>query len=211
MSVIPETVRRTVIRNIYRKADELGWDGLSAVDRTAWYNRWVDDEMLGGVLTRYMPRERARMWIKDVPMKHYNRARSGIGPYADLVSTPLPSAYDIARIALGEDWTVLSGTLREKPNRCQVTDGQGQMLMIWGAPRNLKSLVWAGLNARVDALPSPIVVINLLQGERLTENERRRHQKVCELAGLAVRVITTRTTRSTSSGRESPPLRLPDG
>lgn len=211
MSDIPEAVRRTVIRDIYLKADELGWDGLSPVDRTTWYNRWVDDEMLGGVLTRYMPRERARMWIKDVPMKHYNRARSGIGPYADLVSNPLPSAYDIARIALGEDWTVLSGTLREKPNRCQVTDGQGQKLMIWGNPRNLKSLVWAGLNARVDGLPSPIVVISLLQGERLTESERRRHQKVCELAGLDVRVITTRATRTTSASGERPTLRLPDG
>ncbi|MFJ2947964.1 hypothetical protein ACIO8H_10040 [Streptomyces sp. NPDC087226] len=211
MSEVPEAVRRKVIRDIYRKADELGWDGLSAVDRTAWYNRWVDDEKLGGVLTRYMPRERARMWIKDVPMKHYNRARSGIGPYADLVGTPLPSAYDIARIALGEDWTVLGGTLQEKPNRCQVTDGQQQMLMIWGNPRNLKSLVWAGLNARVDGLPSPVAVINLLQGERLTESERRRYEKVCQLAGLDVRVITTRATRTASANREAPTLRLPEG
>ncbi|MEU7420878.1 hypothetical protein [Streptomyces antibioticus] len=210
MSDIPEAVRRTVIKEIYRKADELGWDGLSPADRTTWYNRWIDDEMLGGVLTRYMPRERARMWIKDVPMKHYNRARSGIGPYADLVSTPLPSAYDIARIALGEDWTVLSGTLREKPNRCQVTDGQDQMLLIWGNPRNLKSLVWAGLNARVDGLPSPIVVISLLQGERLTESEKRRHQKVCELAGLNVRVITSRAARTTPADLGRPSLRLPE-
>jgi len=210
MSDIPETIRRAVIRDIYRKADELGWDGLSAVDRTTWYNRWVDDEQLGGVLTRYMPRERARMWIKDVPMKHYNRARSGIGPYADLVGTPLPSAYDIARIALGEDWSVLGGTLQEKPNRCQVTDGHCQMLMIWGNPRNLKSLVWAGLNARVDGLPCPVVVINLLQGERLSEGERRRHQHICELAGLDVRVITTRATRTTSTDRKGPTLRLPD-
>lgn len=210
MSDIPETVRRTVIRDIYRKADELGWDGLSAVDRTAWYNRWVDDEKLGGVLTRYMPRDRARMWIKDVPMKHYNRARSGIGPYTDLVGTPLPSAYDIVRIAMGEDWTVLGGTLQEKPNRCQVTDGRSRMLMIWGNPRNLKSLVWAGLNARVDRLPSPVVVINLLQGERLTESERRRHQNVCELVSLDVRVITTRATRTTAADRERPTSRLPD-
>ncbi|TXS35109.1 hypothetical protein EAO75_45405 [Streptomyces sp. uw30] len=211
MSEIPEAVRREVIRDIYRKADELGWDGLSAVDRTAWYNRWVDDKELGGVLTRYMPRERARMWIKDVPMKHYNRARSGIGPYADLVGTPLPSAYDIARIALGEDWSVLGGTLQEKPNRCQVTDGRRQMLMIWGSPRNLKSLVWAGLNARVDGLPPPVAVINLLQGERLTESEQQRYERVCELAGLDVRVITTRATRTTSANREAPTLRLPDG
>ncbi|MGI5437769.1 hypothetical protein ACQEV4_10120 [Streptomyces shenzhenensis] len=211
MSDIPESVRRTVIKSIYHKADELGWDGLSPADRTTWYDRWIDDEMLGGVLTRYMPRERARMWIKDVPMKHYNRARSGIGPYADLVSTPLPSAYDIARVALGEDWTVLSGTLREKPNRCQVTDGQKQMLLIWGNPRNLKSLVWAGLNARVDKLPPPIVVISLLQGERLTESERRRHQEVCKLAGLNVRVITSRATRTTPVDRGGSPMRLPDG
>ncbi|MFI8927682.1 hypothetical protein ACIG3E_08410 [Streptomyces sp. NPDC053474] len=211
MSDIPETIRRAVIRDIYRKADELGWDGLSPVDRTTWYNRWVDDEELGGVLTRYMPRDRARMWIKDVPMKHYNRARSGIGPYAGLVGNPLPSAYDIARYALGEDWAVLSGTLREKPNRCHVTDGNHQKLLIWGNPRNLKSLVWAGLNARVDGLPAPLVVISLLQGERLPDSERRRHKRLCELAGLDVQVITTRATRTASANPEGRTHLLSDG
>lgn len=211
MSDIPEAVRRAIIKDIYRKADALGWDGLSPVDRTTWYNRWVDDEELGGVLTRYMPRERARMWIKDVPMKHYNRARSGIGPYADLVGNPLPNAYDIARIALGEDWTVLGGTLQEKPNRCHVTNGHRQMLMIWGNPRNLKSLVWAGINARVDGPPDPVVVINLLQGERLSASERKRHERVCELAGLDVHVITTRAARTLSADSERRTPLLPDG
>ena len=39
-----------------------------------------------------MARDQARMWIKDMPMKHYARARSGIGPYASLVASHLPGA-----------------------------------------------------------------------------------------------------------------------
>ena len=44
------------------------------------YDRWLDDPAIGGYLTRFLSRERARVWLKDVPMKEYSRARNGIGP-----------------------------------------------------------------------------------------------------------------------------------
>jgi hypothetical protein len=194
MSEIQDPLRRELIREIYRHADELRWDCLSISERSAWYNRWVDDNKIGGVLTRYMPRERARLWIKDVPMKHYNRARSGIGPYADLVLNPLPGATQIATLTLGEEWLVVDGSVQEKPNRCLVTDGQATLLMIWGGVRNLQSLIWAGLNARVDGSPTPIVVVTTRQGERLTAGEQARHQQLAKLAGIEIRHLTTRVT-----------------
>lgn len=200
MSDIPDLLRRQVIAEIYQRADELSWDGLSISERSTWYNRWLDDVRIGGVLTRYMPRERARLWVKDVPMKQYNRARSGIGSYANLAHNRLPSAVDISWLALGKQWTVVEGSLQEKPNRCHLSDGRSQVLMIWGTSRNLHSLIWAGLNARVDGGPSPVLVITTRQGERLSEGERGRHQRLGELAGLEVRHVTTRATRGLSSG-----------
>ena len=80
MSLLEEQLRRQVIAEIYRRADDLDWDGLSSSDRSTWYVRWLDDPAIGGVLDLYMPRDQARLWIKDVPMKHYARARSGLGP-----------------------------------------------------------------------------------------------------------------------------------
>lgn len=199
MSDIQDPLRRQVIGEIYRRADELGWDSLSIGERSAWYNQWLDDPDIGGVLTRYMPRERVRLWIKDVPMKHYNRARSGIGPYADLVANPMPGAAQIAQLVFGEAWSVVDGSVMEKPNRCHVADGREVMLMIWGTPRNLQSLIWAGLNARLDGGPTPTVVVTTRQGERLSEGQRARHEKLGELAGLDVRHATTRVRRASPS------------
>ncbi|MGY1868221.1 MULTISPECIES: hypothetical protein [Nocardia] len=203
MSEIQDLLRREIIAEIYRRADELGWDGLSISERTTWYNRWVDDDQIGGVLTRYMPRERARLWIKDGPMKHYNRARSGIGPYADLVRNPLPSAAQIAQLAFGREWIVVEGTLQEKPNRCDLTNGEVFVQMIWGTSRNLQSLIWAGLNAQVDEGPTPVLVVTTRQGERLSEGEQKRHQRLGELAGLDVRHVVTRATAGSANGGEA--------
>ncbi|MFC9818574.1 hypothetical protein ACFWG6_07005 [Streptomyces erythrochromogenes] len=192
MSDIPNLIRHQVIGEVYRQADTLGWDSLSMVERTAQYNLWLDDDQVGVVLTRFMPRERTRMWLKDVPMKHYNRARSGIGPYAGLVRTPLPSAVQIAAQALGKAAVVIDGSVREKPNRCRVLLGPSELLMFWDKVRNLQNLVWAGLNTLVDEGSSPVLVLTLLQGEKLSDNERRRHQEICRRAGLEVRHVTVR-------------------
>ncbi|MFE3230298.1 hypothetical protein, partial [Nocardia sp. NPDC059228] len=156
------------------------------------YNLWLDDDQVGVVLTRFMPRERTRMWLKDVPMKHYNRARSGIGPYAGLVRTPLPSARQIAAQALGKEAVVIDGSVREKPNQCRVLIGPSELLMFWDKVRNLQNLVWAGLNTVVDERSSPILVVTLFQGDKLSDSEKRRHQKICHRAGLEVRHISVR-------------------
>ncbi|MGC0412120.1 hypothetical protein RKD32_005046 [Streptomyces sp. SAI-195] len=190
MSDIPDLIRRQVIGEVYRQADALGWDSLSMVERTAQYNLWLDDDHVGAVLTRYMPRERTRMWLKDVPMKHYNRARSGIGPYADLAKTPLPSADQIATRALGQEAVVIEGSVREKPNRCRVLVNSSELLMFWDKTRNLQNLVWAGLNTLIDNGSPPILVLTLFQGEKLSDSEKRRHRKLCQYAGLEVRHVT---------------------
>jgi hypothetical protein len=191
MSLLEEELRRQVIAEIYRRADDLDWDGLSPSDRSTWYVRWLDDPAIGGVLDLHMPRDQARLWIKDVPMKHYGRARSGIGPYADLVSSHLPDAGQLSRLAFGSDWAPLAGTLKDKPNRCTLSDSDGRLAqMLWGPPRAFQSLVWASLNAVVDDQPTPVMVVVTRQGERLTDGQVDRHRRIAKRIGVEVRHLT---------------------
>lgn len=190
MTRMPEEKRLGVIAEIYRRADDLDWDGLRPTERSTWYARWLDEPAVGGVLQSYMARDQARMWIKDMPMKHYSRARSGIGPYAGLVMSRLPDAGTLASITFGCDWT-LEGSVREKPNRCVVTDGAKRIQMIWGPPRAFPSLVWAGLNAVIDQGPAPVLVVLSRQGETPTDGQIDRHRQIADRVGVTVRHITT--------------------
>lgn len=174
----------------------MDWDGLTDRQRSAVYDRWLDDPAIGSELTRFLSRERARVWLKDVPMKEYARARGGIGSFADLVTVRFPSPGQIARQVLGGRWDVLEGTIREKPNRCRVWDGQEERLMIWGPPKVLRDLVWAGITAKADGRePTPLVVVAAPHGESPAEGEMRRHVRIGEIAGLEVRHTTLRVTR----------------
>jgi hypothetical protein len=197
MSELPDALRREVVAETYRQAGKLDWDGLTDKQRSAVYDRWLDDPRIGRELTRFLSRERARVWLKDVPMKEYARARNGIGPYADLVTVRLPSPGQIARQALGDGWDLIDGTIREKPNRCLISDGHNERLMMWGPPKTLRDMVWAGLNALADNLPKPLLVIASPQGHVLDDGEKRRHIRLGQLAGLDVRHTILRITQIT--------------
>ncbi|WP_157474526.1 hypothetical protein [Parafrankia sp. EUN1f] len=187
MSDLPDAVRRQLITEIYRRADELDWDGLTQVDRSATYNRWLDDPTIGEVLAQFVPRERARLWIKDVPMKNYDRARHGIGPYAQFATRRLPGPDYLVHQEFGPEWSINTKSLREKPSRCLITDGRTRKLLIWGNPSNFRALIWAGLNARIDGGPTPVIVVSVRQGQRLTEGEIARHVLLGGQAGIEVR------------------------
>ena len=194
MGDIPDQLRRDLIAEVYRRADELDWDSLTQVDRSSWYDRWVDDPAIGGVLTRFIPRERARVWLKDVPMKHYSRARGGVGPYSDLVTRRLPGPKSVASQVFGAAWRVVDGTVQEKPNRCRITDSHAERVMIWGPSNNLRALIWAGLNSAIDGAPAPSIVVTSLQGQPLSDGERQRHIALGQRAGIEVFHTTLRLT-----------------
>lgn len=193
MGRMPEDLRRELIALLYRRADELDWDGLSAAERSAWYTRWLDDPDIGGVLDAYMTRDQVRLWIKDTPMKHYNRARSGIGPYRNLANSRLPDAPKLTRLAFDDGWHVVEGSIRDKPNGCLITKGDERVEMIWGPPRAFQSLVWAALNAVVDGAQPPVIVVVTHQGERLAEGQVARHQKMGQVLNVVVRHVTANT------------------
>jgi hypothetical protein len=196
MSELESAFRRAIVAEVYRQAGEMDWDGLTDKQRSAIYDRWLDDPAIGRELTRFLSRERARVWLKDVPMKEYARARSGIGTFADLVTVRLPGPGQIARQVLGGQWDKVGGTIREKPNRCVVTDGQDKRLMIWGPPKVLRDLVWAGIVAVADGIePAPLIVVATPRGESLGQGEMKRQVKIGEIAGLEVRHTSLRVTR----------------
>lgn len=196
MSELPDALRRAIVAEVYRQAGELDWDGLTDKQRSSIYDRWLDHERIGRELTRFLTRERARVWLKDVPMKEYARARSGIGVYADLATVRLPSPGQIARQVLGRDWADVDGTIREKPNRCVITNGREQRLMIWGPPKTLRDLVWAGINSIADnRQPTPLLVVATPRGDVLSESEKQRHVRLGQIAGLEVTHTVLRVTR----------------
>lgn len=196
MSDLESALRRVVIAEVYRQAREMDWDGLTDKQRSAIYDCWLDDPKIGGELTRFLSRERARVWLKDVPMKEYARARGGIGTYADLVIVRFPGPDQIARQVFGDRWNAVDRTIREKPNRCVITDGNDERLMIWGPPKVLRDLVWAGINAVADGGESPpLIVVASPRGESLGPGDIRRHVRIGEIAGLEVRHTTLRVTR----------------
>jgi len=199
MSELESALRRSIVAEVYRQASDLDWDGLTDRQRSAIYDRWLDDPAIGGELTRFLTRERARVWLKDVPMKEYARARNGIGSFSDLVTIRFPDPGQIAKQVLGVDWLALDWTIREKPNRCVISDGQGQRLMIWGPPRTLRDLVWAGITAVVDGRePVPLIVVASLHGESPNQGEMKRHVRIGEAASLDIRHTILRLIRAVS-------------
>jgi hypothetical protein len=201
VSDVPQELRHGVVTEAYRLADELDWSALTDRQRTAMYDRWLDVPAIGGQLSRFLTRERARVWLKDGPMKEYARARNGIGPFADFATSRLPSPGQMARQLLGQDWDSI-GLIHEKPLRCRVTNGQKDRLLIWGPPLSLRDLVWAGINAVVDQAPTPLLIVAIPFGQHFGDTEKRRHANLCQVAGLEVQHLVVKVTKVThSSGR----------
>lgn len=159
-TLLPDEVLAVVVTALYDDADKAGWDSLPVRDRTSRYSAWVEDERVGGILTRFMTPEGARTWIKDGPMKEYGRARRGVGRYARFGRTSRTGPDAIAVAALGQGATVVDGTAGVKPLHCQAVDAKGTVAYIaWGESHTFKNLLWAALRAAVEnGLPAHIVV-----------------------------------------------------
>lgn len=197
-SELPDDIRRAVLREIYLQADDMGWDGFSSSQRTTQYNRWLDAPTVGGRLTQFMSRERARVWMKDVPMKEFARAQAGVGPYSRFVRRRTPGPAALVKQVLGEGWEIVPGSVEEKPNRCQARCMQEPVTkpLMWGPPSSMRDLVWAGLLARADGAERPLIVVTSRRGEVLSASEEQRHRSVAALAGLEVVHIVQRLVRN---------------
>lgn len=196
MSYVPQDLRHAVVIEAYRRADDLDWSALSDRQRTAIYDLWLDEPLIGGHLTRFLSRERARVWLKDGPMKEYARARNGIGPFAHFATSRLPAPGPMARQLLGPGWES-EGAIREKPLRCRVAKHHDSRLLIWGPPDTLRDLVWAGINAVIDQEPPPLLVVTVPFGQHLGDGEKNRHVRLCQVALLEIKHLTVTAIKVT--------------
>ncbi len=75
MKKIPEKVSITIRDRLWKQADEAGWTTLTSQQKTAFYEEWSKAPGVGNVLEAYLDGKSVRVYIKDVIMKPYGRAR----------------------------------------------------------------------------------------------------------------------------------------
>lgn len=146
MSRLPSKVRTEISRIILQRAVEIHWDDLLFSDRSRKYEEWMSDPEIGGRILKYMAREKARVWIKDGPMKEYARAKRGLGPYAILLDAAMNYEGAITTKVYGNKWKVVPDSIKTKPATFSVTDGDSIQVVFWGTTKELKHLIWAWLN-----------------------------------------------------------------
>ena len=150
---LPPEIETRVVERLYRDADEISWDGIAPVTRSAHYDRWVNDPEIGGRLQKFMDEKECRHWIKDGPMKERARAVYGVGKYAPLVPNPVASPSQLVTQGIGAGWEIDDTTLEIKPLRILAHRRDETIRFCWGRAKDLKHLVWAALKAEAEGDP----------------------------------------------------------
>lgn len=190
MSELPRALRESVTRTLYASAGAVDWENLGDREKTAQYNRWLAQPEIGGQLTRFVSKEEARVWIKDVPMKEYSRAQFGLGPFASLVGAPRCTPQTVVSAVHGDNWSVLEGSVKVKPARCTAVGPSGQSRLFWGRLADFKHLVWAALECAAANDDWPITIAVVESAARPTSpSERIRLQTIAGRCGFQVRNI----------------------
>lgn len=189
-ALVPEAQLADVITALYDDAHTQDWTHLSPGDRSRAYSAWVENERVGGVLTKYMTPEAARAWIKDGPMKEYGRAIRGTGRYARFGRSGGTTAEDIVRAALGEDWSLVQGTAGVKPFHAEVTNPDGHLAyVVWGESRNFKNLVWAALRTSVESNTAGHIVVTEPPGVTTPRDLADSQRVIAERCGLHIHYV----------------------
>src|SRR5690606_19065488 len=120
---LPSQVERDIVRRLYQDAQRLDWIHLSMGERRRQYAAWLEAAEVGGVLVQFLSRERARVWMKDGPMKEFARATAGVGRFASFVDQTGRGPGEMTELALGSEWTVVRGSVGIKPLHCLAERG----------------------------------------------------------------------------------------
>lgn len=186
-ALLPDEQLTLVVTALYADADSRGWDSLPVADRSRAYSHWVEDERVGGILTKYMSPEAARSWIKDGPMKEYNRAARGTGRYAKFGRSGGTGPTDVAATALGPGATIVEGSVGVKPSHCLAITAAGETVHIaWGEARNFRNLLWAALRASVEDGYCAHVVVMEPPGKATTTDDILTHKALAQRCGVEV-------------------------
>lgn len=120
-------------------------------------------------------------------MKEYSRALFGVGKYAEHLSVPTFSPAEIVLRAMGSSWKIEQDSLRIKPLRVQIYDGDQSAMFAWAPARDFKHLIWAALQASSDGDTSTWVLTVV---EPFTDptpsNMKLKHRRIGEKCGFEV-------------------------
>ena len=130
---VPAEVQSAVADRLFADMARLGWNDLSYRERSAQYARWLDDPDIGGRLQAFMNLDRARVWIKDGPVKEWPRALAGIGRFAKLVGLEQHPAVKVVELALGDGWKTDLDSVQIKPLRVTAHRCDEELVVSWGA------------------------------------------------------------------------------
>ncbi|GAA1014029.1 hypothetical protein Aple_042590 [Acrocarpospora pleiomorpha] len=178
IAMSPE-LKDKIVKKMFADAEELGWSYLTGDQRSAIYSRWMDDPEVGGRLRDFLSDEKARVWIKESPMKEYARARYGVGGYAKYVANPLAGAEDLVERAMGPSWEIVPGKRDIKPLRVRVRCGEEERHFTWAPSEQLKHLVWAAIKAEVfgDVTPWVLCVVSSFE-KPIPADEQETNRKI---------------------------------
>jgi hypothetical protein len=200
MGWIPDDLRHQVIRTIYKRMDDLHWEQLQDDQRSGHYAAFVEDPAIGGVLLPYRDESGIRVWIKDGPAKEYRRAIQGVGPYAEYTNRQLTGADRLIEQALGQGWSVVPGSIKDKPMRCAVEDVDGsRVTAIWGPLSSFKDLFW---HAAVTLTDKPAAEVSIIITKPATAALPGwdRYQRLASLINATCYQVTQSVTRKSTQG-----------
>ena len=184
---IPRPIESKIVAKLYGDAGALDWASLSQTERSEQYVKWLKDPEVGGRLGKYLTEGEARVWIKDGPMKEWSRASSGVGRYAEYVDDSADIPTLLVEKVRGSGWVFDRRDISVKPLRLVARRGEGETVVTWGNPRDLKHLVWAALSAAAegDARPWVLCVVETFT-RPIPRNEKLAHLRVAERSSLTV-------------------------
>lgn len=122
---IPEDIRDGLRKQLWEKADDLGWASLNDTERSRYYEKWTTDASIGGRIAHFMDPRKVRVYIKDSLIKPYERARL------------LANQAEIWRALEMTPPTAAAETFI-KPHGCRLEDGR---IICWGKSRDWKLIL----------------------------------------------------------------------
>ncbi len=123
---VPDATHRRIKERLWRVAEGLNWPTLSDKQKSKFYEEWIRESDVGGVLSRYLNAGSVRVYIKDTIMKPYGRDRiKEFPPVLKLLGLP-----EDARVA--ENYI--------KPHGRRLVDGK---VICWGLARDWKAILFA--------------------------------------------------------------------
>ncbi|WP_433658192.1 hypothetical protein ACQPW1_40180 [Nocardia sp. CA-128927] len=191
---VPPEVRDAVLRELYRQVGMLDWEEMSSRDKTKYYTQWVEDPMIGGELADYYTAEGMRVWIKDGPLKEYARALENVGPFARYATRRLSPPSEFIREVLGDSWTMVPGSLGEKPMHCRAESGATRRYLCWGRPRTFRDLLWAAVNQAVTGGSRPLIIVFVTGTQPVEDKLEPQHERIAQHCGVDLAYVRRQLT-----------------